>query len=210
MNRAASPVGLLSMLLLILSTAPAAAAAVRQDVLAATSYAMEEALKAALEAEKATAAAGAEEDEAQSWVKASLYAGVVDYSGAALKRSASFAGAYGYFGVDRNNLVELAFDRLSIDFGASPTQGQRELSLVYTNFSDPGWKLRLGGHTVDSDRTLAAGGTAALVGLYHYEPGRFEVGFDLFHSEYPDATPRVAGWQVSPRVGLAVGAPAGG
>lgn len=199
-------------LVLALLLVPAFAAAVesqRADVLASTSQAMDESVKAALEAARAEQAPA--EEPGDSWVvNTLLYGGAVDYRKATAKKSAAYGGVYGYFGIDPVNLVELAYDQLAIDFSAGGTRRQTELTLVYTNFSDPGWKLRVGGHTADTDRTLSADGQMGLLGLYRYEPGKWEAGFELYRSSYTESAPHVTAWQVSPRVGLAVGDPGGG
>ncbi len=206
MNRAVT----LLLALLLLPALARATESRRSDVLASTSRAMDDSLRAALEAARAEQAPVEAPD--RSWlVDTLLYGGALNYRKSTSKKSAAYGGVYGYFGIDAENLVELSYDQIAIDFAAGGgTRHQRDLSLVYTNFSDPGWKLRAGGHVTDTDQALSSGGQMGLLGLYRYESGRWEAGFDLYRSSYTESAPHVAAWQVSPRMGLAVGNPSGG
>lgn len=195
--------------------APSAKGAEARDALWTTSWAMGEsarlAAQAKLDAEKARAAAEAAAEKASRWVvNGSLYAGAIDYVNSAAKKSAAYTGAYASLGFDSRNVLELACDRLNVDFTALGERSQTDATAVFTHFVGSSWKVRAGGHFTGTDAAISAGGEAAILGLYTFETGRHELGFDLYRSSYRESTPAIEAWQVSPRVGLLAGRIRGG
>lgn len=135
-------------------------------------------------------------------VDAMLYAGSVDYRRSPVKEDAVFGGLYTYLGFGMEHLVEAAFDRVALDFDVGGTLRQNDVTIAYSNFSRPGWKLRAGGHFVSGDERFGGDGWVGFLGAHHFEGQAWETGVDLYRSNFDNPGSSDGIWQVSPHVGF--------
>lgn len=137
-------------------------------------------------------------------VDAVAFAGRLDYSHSSLKDSSSYRGLYAYVGRGLDHQYELSLQQIDVEFLGGAIFRQRDLTSVYTNYTQPGWRLRGGFHAIDSDRALSGDGLVLFLGAHGLQSGPWDLGLDVYRSSYSELAPDLTVWQMSPQ--LAFGA----
>ena len=116
----------------------------------------------------------------------SIYSAGLNYDKSRIKKDGYVAGVYGYMGIGEHSL-ELGLDYTHINYkGNLSDLDQTDLTFLYTNYSFPNIKAKMGFHYIDSDDKYSDGAYTIILGLDRYELYRWNVGFDLFYTKYDD------------------------
>ncbi|MGA2497097.1 MAG: hypothetical protein ABSH20_05120 [Tepidisphaeraceae bacterium] len=130
------------------------------------------------------------------------YFDYIDYHNSSVKKQAYASGVYGFAGLGPNHLVEGEVDYINRADGDFPDLHQWDYTLVYSNFSIPNWKFRVGGHYIDTSDAPSRGGKVAIAGAEYYVAGKWDAGLDAYYSRYNDFNPRMEVYQFSPHLGF--------
>jgi hypothetical protein len=130
------------------------------------------------------------------------YVGYIDYHNSTVKKQAYTSGVYGFAGLGPEHLVEGEADYINREDRYIPDLRQWDYTLVYSNFSIPGWKFRLGGHYIDNNDPPSDGAWVTITGAHYYVPGKWDAGLDAYYSRYDSFIPQLDVYQLSPHLAL--------
>ena len=117
----------------------------------------------------------------------SIYSAGLNYDKSTIKKDGYVAGIYGYLGIGLQHSLELGLDYTHINYKNNLDDlDQTDLTFIYTNYSFPKIKAKMGFHYIDSDDKYSDGAYTVILGLDRYEPYRWNVGVDLFYTKYDD------------------------
>lgn len=136
------------------------------------------------------------------------YVGTINYSDTLVKQDSTVVGAYTYFGYGTDHALEADFGLTRINYD-SPTMSrieQTSLALVYSNYSIPNYKLRIGAHTIQSDDETTEG-TVLFGGVHTYQPDQYSVGVDAYYSMYKEHVPDLDAFQATGTLGFYLNEP---
>lgn len=130
------------------------------------------------------------------------YVGYLKYHNNTVKDTATVFGMYQYVGYGLEHLMEFAEDYTKIDQKNTDDHKQTDLTAVYSNFSIPSWKLRVGGHYMDNNDANSNHTWTGILGAHYIGSYDFDAGIDGFVSKYMSRTPTLWVYQVSPHLGI--------
>jgi hypothetical protein len=144
------------------------------------------------------------------------YGAYLKYKNAQYKNWAFNSGAYIYFGYGLNhswefdaNLTEFdIFDSVDyIDEEGQPATvflndfKQKELTIVYTNYSVKKIQIRTGFHYILTDDQATDGSYSLILGIKRYVPYFYSLGVNFYSTFYPNTEPSLRVFQISPQGG---------
>jgi len=129
------------------------------------------------------------------------YGGYIDYGSRAVKRNDRFAGAYAYLGLGMKHSVEAEVDYTRITYRSGFDLEQWDYTLIYSNYSIPNWRIRLGGHYTRDDADFTDDSYTTISGLHYYVINKLDAGLDFYYSRYSDYDPDLSVYQFSPHIG---------
>ncbi len=117
----------------------------------------------------------------------SIYGASLNYDSSNIRDNGYVSGIYGYLGIGWYHSLEFGLDYTHIKYKYNqPNLDQTDLTFIYTNYSFPKVKAKMGFHYIDSDDKLSDGGYTVILGLERYEPYKWNAGIDLFYTKYGD------------------------
>ncbi len=120
-------------------------------------------------------------------ISTSIYSTGLSYDKSLIKDNGYVVGVYSYWGIGLQHSLEFGLDYTHIKYkNNQPNLDQTDLTFVYTNYSFPKIKAKIGFHYIDSDDKLSDGGYIVILGLERYEPYKWNAGVDLFYTKYGD------------------------
>ncbi len=126
----------------------------------------------------------------------------LDYHNSSVKQQANAGGVYGYASYGTEHLLEAEADYINRSDRFVPDLHQWDYTLVYSNFSIPGWKFRIGGHYIDTNDEPSDGAYTVIAGAQYYVTGKWDAGLDAYYSRYNGFDPKMDVYQLSPHLGL--------
>ncbi|MFT4553746.1 MAG: hypothetical protein ACI9S8_002387 [Chlamydiales bacterium] len=130
------------------------------------------------------------------------YLGYLKYHNNTTKDTATVFGVYEYIGYGLEHLVELSQDYTKIDQMNTDNYKQLDFTAVYSNFSIPSWKMRVGGHYIDNNDVNSNHTWTGILGAHYIGSYDFDAGLDGFVSKYMARTPTLWVYQFSPHLGI--------
>jgi hypothetical protein len=135
----------------------------------------------------------------------------LNYTGSATKDNGYLISGYGYLGIGLTNSLELGVEYTHIKYkDGLGNLDQNDLTLVYTNYSFPKTKIRMGFHYIDSDDVETDGGYTIILGLGKYETYAWDANIDFYYSYYKDyiladGSKGLSVYQITPSFGFGIG-----
>ncbi len=132
----------------------------------------------------------------------------LDYSNSAIKKDGYVYGIYGYMGIGYYHVLEVGLEHTFINYkGTSDDLDQNDLTFVYTNYSFPNTKIRMGFHYIDSDDKLTDGGYTIILSGGTYQPYKWDANLDFYYTHYKDyelkdGSKGLDVYQFSPNIGF--------
>ncbi|WP_457640120.1 hypothetical protein [Persephonella sp.] len=114
----------------------------------------------------------------------SFYGSYFDYSGSVVKDDGYTGGIYGYVGIGLEHSIEGEIDYTKINYLGSGSLKQWDFTLLYTNYSLQGSKIRIGGHYISSDDRATDGGVVLYGGYEQTVDKTYDWGVDGALSYY--------------------------
>jgi hypothetical protein len=130
------------------------------------------------------------------------YAGYLNYHNNTSKDTATVYGMYEYIGYGLTHLMELSQDYTDITQKNTEDHKQWDFSAVYTNFSIPKWKIKLGGHYMENNDIASNHTWTGIAGLHYIGSYNYDAGTDVFLTKYRARSPTLWVYQASPHVGF--------
>ena len=126
----------------------------------------------------------------------------VDYHNSTVKQQANAGGVYGFASYGTEHLLEAEADYINRSDRFIPDLHQWDYTLVYSNYSIPRWRFRVGGHTIDTSDEPSDGEYSVIAGAQYYVAGKWDAGLDAYYSRYNNFFPQLDIYQFSPHLGL--------
>ncbi|WP_456464653.1 hypothetical protein [Persephonella sp.] len=117
---------------------------------------------------------------------AMLYGGYIDYSSSDLKDYGYYTGLYGYMGIGNQHSFEGNIGYIYIKYLDGSDLNQFDYTGLYTNYSIPNTKIKVGVHYIDSDDKATDNGIVLFGGGEIYELYKKNAGIDFAYSYYGD------------------------
>lgn len=129
------------------------------------------------------------------------YSGYIDYASRAVKRNDRFAGAYAYLGLGLEHSMEAEVDYTRTTYRSGYDLEQWDYTFIYSNYSIPNWRVRVGGHYITDDADFTDDSYTTITGLHYYVANEWDAGLDFYYSRYSDYDPDLSVYQLSPHIG---------
>lgn len=135
------------------------------------------------------------------------YSAYIKYGGGTTKNHGFVAGLY--TSVKKGlNKAELNLEHTKIYYNSSSTRSkldQSDLTFIYTRYQGYNLLYKAGFHYIASGDTQTDNGKVFMLGASYYKYLKYNVGANLYYSDYHNSTPSLHIWQLNPHAGYNFG-----
>ena len=128
------------------------------------------------------------------------YFAFVDYGHASIKQQGEIGGLF--FKTSFINSLELATEYTNLNYRDGFELHQTDFIANYNYFEVENIRLRLGGRVTSANNDFIDGSWVTFLGAHAYKTAFWDIGSDMFISQYDQLAPNKTIFQLSPHVGI--------
>jgi hypothetical protein len=133
------------------------------------------------------------------------YGGVINYSGSTTRDKGNVLGMYmSSYGAPYKTELDLGHTTISYNDG-SPDLKQTDFTGIIDCYQGYNWVYKGGIHYISSDDSLTNKGKIFIAGATYYKANKYNMGMDVYYSDYDNESDSPKVWQFTPKAGISFG-----